>query len=192
MTDHKEIENVTIDKEELLQQIKTDEIYASFLEDIANNAKANDVFIENFEFYGKTLLQHSHELFIKIPQKITPEDYRLIFVKIAQNIQKVTHYYNLSNAINSALSGGNTQKKAQIVQAIIKYYEKRKIRRPGQDVIDQLAESYVSNSSTMILSSKIIKDFWKTRLDSLTEMRKCMEQIGISMHSEMKYLDSSE
>lgn len=192
MTDHKEIENVIVDKEELLQQIKTDEIYATFLEDIASNAKANDVFIENFEFYGKTLMQHSQELFIKIPQKVSPEDYRLIFVKIAQNIQKVTHYYNLSNAINSALSGGNTQKKAQIVQAIIKDYEKRKIRRPGQDVIDQLAESYVSSSSTMILSSKIIKDFWKTRLDALTEMRKCMEQIGISMHSEMKYLDSSE
>jgi len=39
------------------------------------------------------------------------------------------------------------------------------------------------------IAAKIVKEFFRHRLDALIEVRKCLEQIGISLHVELKYID---
>lgn len=174
---------------EPIQQVLPENLYNQLIEDVAASGAATESFVENFRFYGKTLKDHSLDLWVEIPDKVTPEEYRTIFTRLGRNIQTASHYYSMANSINHALAGGGSQKKADIMRAISQSYEARKLRRPGQDLISSMADSYMSNTNNVSTASKIVKDFWKHKLDALIEIRKTMEQIGISMMSEIKYME---
>lgn len=174
-----------------LESLTPKDLYNKLLEDIAVHGQATETFINNFQYHGKSLRQHSDDLWIEIPEKVTPELFREIFVKLARNIQIASHYYSVASSISNALLGSSRTRKSDLMRAIAESYERQNRRRPGQDLIEKMAESYMNGTSNVTVASKIVKDYWKQKVDSLIEVRKCMEQIGISMTVEMKYMEHS-
>ena len=59
--------------------------------------------------------------------------------------------------------------------------------RPAAVVIERMAESYMSSTVSARVAAKIVKSFWKERWNTLLEVRKILEQIGMSLHVEMKW-----
>jgi hypothetical protein len=49
-----------------------------------------------------------------------------------------------------------------------------------------MADSYLANTTSATVAARIVKNFWKQRLDTLLDIRKVFEQIGMSLHVEMK------
>lgn len=171
------------------KNIETKDLYEDVIKDIKTHSELSSLLANNITFYGKSLKEHSSDFFIKIPEdKIVPEDFRKIFAKLIDLIQKAQFYYSISSSVTTTLSSGSTKKKADLIAAIIKSYEIKKIKRPGQEVISAMADSLMSETSNTLTISKIIKEFWKNKLDSLIEIRKCMEQIGINQATELKHL----
>lgn len=173
--------------------VTPEHIIEELLEAAATHAAATEAFANKFMFYGKPLQQWSDELAVEVDKDkdLTPENMRHLYVKLANNIQIASHFYSIASTINSTLVGGGQIKQADLVTAIVNQYAKTKARRPSGSVIEKMAESYMKSTTSTRVAAKLVKEFWRHRLDALTEVRKCLEQIGISMHTEMKYLQES-
>lgn len=146
-------------------------------------------FIENFTFYEKTLYQWATEMMIEIPRAkdLDSQSFRMLLLKLARNVQVANNYYSTSCSIDDAIQGGNSVKKSDVVNALVNNYAKKGAKRPAANIIDQMAESYMSSTLSAKVAAKLVKNFWKQRLDMLLEVRKILEQIGMSLHVEMKW-----
>lgn len=176
------------------QQDSLDNISAeSILEVIQEGAEVYSEitasFIKGFVFYEKTLYQWASELMIDIPnaKDLDSLKFREILLALATNTQIANNYYSVSASIGDAIAGGNSIKKSDVVTAIVQTYAKKGAKRPAATVIDQMAESYMSSTLSAKVASKLVKNFWKQRIDMLLEVRKIMEQVGMSLHVEMKW-----
>lgn len=171
-----------------LNTVTPESVMEEVLQAAETHAAATEQFAKKFVFYGKPLQQWSDELAVPVPNEVTPDTMRSLYVKLANNIQIASHFYSIASTINSTLVGGGQIKHADLVKALVDQFENRKAKRPAATVIEQMANSYMKSTTSTRVAAKLVKDFWRNRLDSLTEVRKCLEQIGISMHTEMKYL----
>ena len=146
-------------------------------------------FIQKFVFYDKTLYNWATDLMIEIPpaKDLDELGFRDLLIKLANNIQLCSNYYSVAASMSDAISGGNSIKKSDVVNAIVLNFAKRGAKRPAATVIERMAESYMSSTVSAKVAAGIVKSFWKERLDTLEKMRKILEQIGMSLHVEMKW-----
>jgi len=150
--------------------------------------EATEEFVRTFIFYEKTLFDWASYLMIEIPkvEDLDALKFREILLQLINNIQISSNYYSVASSILDAISGGNEIKKSTLINSIVSNYAKKGAKRPAGTVIDQMAESYLSNTTSATVAAKIVKNFWKQRLDTLLDIRKVFEQIGMSLHVEMK------
>lgn len=146
-------------------------------------------FIQEFVFYDKTLYEWANQLMIELPaaRDLDEVAFRDLLVKLANNIQISSNYYSVASSMTEAIGGGNNIKKSDVVNAIVMQFQKRGAKRPAAAVIERMAESYLSSTVSAKIAANIVKGFWKQRMDTLLEMRKILEQIGMSLHVEMKW-----
>jgi ribosomal protein L14 len=146
-------------------------------------------FVQEFVFYDKTLYEWATDLIIKIPnaRDLDEISYRDLLIQLANNIQLASNYHSVASSMADAVSGGNSIKKSDVVNAIVMNFKKQGARRPAATVIERMADSYMSSTVSARVAAKIVKNFWKQRLDTLLEVRKILEQIGMSLHVEMKW-----
>jgi len=177
--------------EDYKQLVQPEQIMKEVLDAAAAHAAATQMFTQKFMFYGKPLSEWSDELAVPIAKGIQPEGMRDLYVKLANNIQVASHFHSVASTINSTLVGGGQIKHSDLVKAIVDSYLSKNATRPAASIIDEMAKSYMRDTTSTRVASKIVKDFWKQKLDALVEVRKCLEQVGISIHSEMKYLQNN-
>jgi hypothetical protein len=188
MHDDDDIEDDNTEHE--VDSILPKDIFNTIVNDAAVHGAATDEFVKSFSFYGKSLKEHSEDLYIQIPDNPTPIDIRNSFFKLIKNIQITTHYLSIASSISNAISNGGQIKKSDLVAVIVRGYESRNARRPSGAVLERIAESYMSETVNVRIAAKIVRDFWSNMLESLIEVRKCLEQVSISMHVEMKHMES--
>lgn len=155
--------------------------------EIYSNLSSN--FIKSFVFYDKTLYEWASELMVEIPnaKELDTLKFRETLTELAKNVQVANNYYSVSCTIEDAISGGSNIKKSDVIAAIVSNYAAKGAKRPAATVIEKMAESYMSSTLSARVSSKMVKNFWKQRLEMLLEVRKILEQIGMSLHVEMKW-----
>ena len=146
-------------------------------------------FVQEFVFYDKTLYNWATELMIELPnaKDLDEVSFREILVKLATNIQIASNYHSVASSMCDAVSGGTSIKKSDVVAAIVANYAKKGAKRPAASVIEKMADSYMSSTVSARVAARIVKNFWKQRQDTLLEVRKILEQIGMSLHVEMKW-----
>tara|TARA_Y100001970_G_C14180437_1_gene829536 strand:- start:669 stop:1217 length:549 start_codon:yes stop_codon:yes gene_type:complete len=146
-------------------------------------------FVQQFVFYDKTLYDWATELMVEIPnaKHLDEIKFRDLLVTLANNLQIASNYYSVASSMADAVSGGTSIKKSDVVAAIVANYAKKGAKRPAATVIEQMADSYMSSTVSARVAARIVKTFWKQRLDTLLEIRKILEQIGMSLHVEMKW-----
>lgn len=146
-------------------------------------------FMTKFVFYDKTLYEWATDLMVKIPNRnnLDANSFRGCLIELATNIQIASNYYSVSSSMADGITGGNSIKKSDVVSAIVDNFAKRGARRPAAAVIERMADSYMSSTVSANVAAKIVKNFWKQRLDTLTDIRKVMEQIGMSLNVETKW-----
>jgi len=168
------------------------------------HATATEIFIDKFEFYGKTLSQWLADMAIQfpegsycgirvpgeIPKGLTPEDMRFLYMDLIRKVQRASNYYSIASSIHGSLVAGGDIKKSDLVASLVARYEAANAKRPSVVALERMADSYLNSTVHTCIAAKIVKDFWKERRDTLVEIRKCLEQIGISKHTEMKYLET--
>jgi len=176
-------------KEKEIKSISPEEIVETIMEGAEVYSNVSAAFIKNFSFYEKTLYQWASELMIEIPsaKNLDPQKFREVMIQLAKNVQIANNYYSVSCTIEDAISGGNSIRKSDVIAAIVQRYAVRGAKRPAATVIDQMAESYMSGTISAKVSSKMVKNFWKQRIEMLLEVRKIMEQVSMSIHVEMKW-----
>lgn len=169
-----------ISTEEILQPLKEGaELYTNLTEN----------FISEFVFYDKTLYEWATHLMIKIPSNTNLDlvSFRECLLKLSKNIQIASNYYSLASSMVDAIGGGNSIKKSDLINVIVNNYQLKGAKRPAASVIESMAESYLSNTTSAEKAAKIVKAFWKQRLDTLLDLRKVFEQIGMSLSVEIKF-----
>lgn len=172
-----------------IKDISSEEIVETIMDGAQVYSNISSTFIQSFMFYDKTLYEWASELMIAIPsaKELDPNKFREVMITLAKNVQVANNYYSVSCTIEDAISGGNSIKKSDVIAAIVQRYAAKGAKRPAATVIDQMAESYMSGTISAKISSKMVKNFWKQRIDMLLEVRKIMEQISMSLHVEMKW-----
>ena len=146
-----------------------------------------DLLMDKIKFYDRTLTEWIDHLAIEIPREITPQDLRGLFAQVAKNIQQASYFYSVCSAYNGTLSSKADGEKAGVVAQIVRNYAEKNAKRPAAQVIESLAETYFSDVSLQLIISRVLKEFWRERRDTLIEVRKCLEQITMSQNMEMKY-----
>jgi len=146
-------------------------------------------FMKEFVFYDKTLYQWATDLMVRIPSnsKLDLVSFRACLIDLANNIQVASNYYSVASSMADGIAGGNSIKKSDVVAAIVENFRKTGARRPAATVIERMAESYMSSTVSANVAAKIVKNFWKQRIETLTDLRKVMEQIGMSLNVETKW-----
>lgn len=146
-------------------------------------------FVTEFVFYDKTLYEWAKELQIDIPKgkDLDIVSFRSILVSLAANIQVASNYYSVACSMVDAIGGGNNMKKSDIINMLVSNYAARGAKRPAATVIERMADSYLASTVSAEKAAKIVKNFWKQRLDTLLDLRKVLEQIGLSLSVEMKF-----
>ena len=170
-----------------ITSIRSDEVIQSVIDAAEVHQSLKDAFLANFLFDGASLSEWGARMAVVIPDRPTPDDMRALWVSVTKKIQVSGHYHSVASAISSALHSGNSLKKSDVVAAIALSYEKRNKRRPAVQLIEHQADSFMSNTMSAKAAALIVKNFWKQRLDILSEMRKTLEQLGINMNVERKY-----
>jgi hypothetical protein len=153
----------------------------------ATHSAATEIFMDNFVFYDKSLSAWLDEMALEIPKELTPEDLRSLYIELAYKIQKASNFYSIASSIHGGLIDGGEIKKSDLVNSIINKYSKEIKKRPAANIIERMADSYMNGTIHTKIAARIVKDFWKERRDTLIELRKCLEQIAIGFHTEMKY-----
>ena len=161
------------------------------IEEVVNGGAAHTVVTESFQnafmFYGKSLYEWMAEMSVSIPRDLTPADLRNLWVEIAVKHQRAANYYSIASAIHGGIVSGGETKKSELVSKLIESYATGRKTRPAAQIIERMADSYLTSTIHTRIAARIVKDFWKERRDTLVEIRKCLEQVSIAMHSEMKY-----
>ena len=178
-----------IDEEETDHEVSANTIIEVVKEGSEIYSEITSSFVQEFVFYEKTLYEWATDLMIEIPnaRDLDEVSYRDLLITLANNIQLASNYHSVASSMTDAITGGNSIKKSDVVNAIVMNYGKRGARRPAGAVIERMAESYMSSTVSARVAAKIVKNFWKQRLDTLLEVRKILEQIGMSLHVEMKW-----
>ena len=169
--------------------ITAEDISNAIIEGAEIYSEITGSFMKEFVFYDKTLYQWATDLMIRIPNKnnLDANSFRGCLIELANNIQIASNYYSVAASMSDGIAGGNSIKKSDVVSAIVDNFAKRGARRPAAAVIERMADSYMSSTVSANVAAKIVKNFWKQRLDTLTDIRKVMEQIGMSLNVETKW-----
>lgn len=173
-----EIEQVT--SEDIIESLKQgSEIYTNITE----------AFAKEFMFYDKTLYQWAGELMIEIPSLKTIDlvSFRGTLLELATKLQVASNYYSVACSMVDTIGGGNNMKKSDIMSLLVSNYAAKGAKRPAASVLERMADSYLTNTVSAEKAAKIVKNFWKQRVDTLLDLRKVFEQIGVSLSVEMKF-----
>lgn len=149
-------------------------------------------FIENFSFYGKSLEDWAADLQVKVPEDAEPHELRRLWIRLANNVQIAGHFKAVSTSIYNAMASGMKIQKDDLINALVRHYINAGIRRPAAEVLKSMADSYMKDSTMSRESAKLSKDFWQQKYESLVEVRKCLEQLNMSIITEHKYAGGSE
>ena len=191
-------EAIIMDDEKLKQASEEDsyDVSANTIIDVVKEgseiySEVTAAFVKDFVFYDKTLYEWATELMIHIPKARDLDEvgFRALLIDLANNIQVASNYHSVASSMADAITGGNSIKKSDVVNAIVMNYGKRGAKRPAAVVIERMADSYMSSTVSARVAARIVKTFWKQRLDTLLEVRKILEQIGMSLHVEMKFMN---
>ena len=178
--EEKVVELINIEAQELVDELKVGaETYSAITES----------FIKEFIFYDKTLYEWASDLMIEVPtvKELDILKFRTLLTKLANNIQISSNYYSLASSMVDAIGGGNSIKKSDLINIIVSNFAAKGAKRPAATVIERMADSYLSNTVSAEKAARIVKTFWKQRFDTLLELRKVFEQIGLSLSVEMKF-----
>ena len=177
------------DENNEILEVSPDTVIGVVKEGAAIYSEVTTSFVQEFTFYEKTLYEWATELIIDIPRAKDLDEvgFRDLLVKLAKNIQIASNYHSVSSSMCDAVAGGNSIKKSDVIAAIVANYAKQGAKRPAASVIEKMADSYMSSTISARVAARIVKNFWRQRLDTLLEIRKILEQIGMSLHVEMKW-----
>jgi hypothetical protein len=177
-----------IEEKEATVSFSNSEVMDSIIEGAELYTQATESFIKEFIFYDKTLYEWASEMMVDIPssKNLDPDKYREILLTLARNIQIASNYLSVASSMVDAISGGSDVKRSSLINEIVNNYAKKGAKRPAATVIEQMADSYLNNTVSASIAAKIVKNFWKQRLDTLLDIRKVFEQIGMSLHVELK------
>jgi hypothetical protein len=169
--------------------ITSEDISNAIIDGAEIYSEITGTFMKEFIFYDKTLYEWATDLMVKIPNKnnLDANSFRGCLIELATNIQIASNYYSVAASMADGIAGGNSIKKSDVVSAIVDNFAKRGARRPAAAVIERMADSYMSSTVSANVAAKIVKNFWKQRLDTLSDIRKVMEQIGMSLNVETKW-----
>lgn len=176
------------EEKEATVSFSNSEVMDSIIEGAELYTQATESFIKEFIFYDKTLYEWASEMMVDIPssKNLDPDKYREILLTLARNIQIASNYLSVASSMVDAISGGSDVKRSSLINEIVNNYAKKGAKRPAATVIEQMADSYLNNTVSASIAAKIVKNFWKQRLDTLLDIRKVFEQIGMSLHVELK------
>ena len=167
----------------------------AILDEVVDGARAHSVatrlFMNQFEFYGKSLYVWLEEMTVHLPERseITPAVLQEKYIELARKYQRAANYYTIASAIHGGLISGGEIKKSDLVRALVNNHNTLGRKRPAASILERMADSYMNSTAHTKVASRIVKDFWKERKETLSEMRKCFENLSISVATEMKYQD---
>lgn len=176
--------------EELIdEQVLPSTLVDTCLEDLADSQNLIDKITSGIVFYDRTLVEWIEYFSLAPPEKdnVNNETLRNCFLDLTKLIQEASFYYSICSNFNQIITSTTQNIKSMQVNKIVDSYAQAKAKRPSALVINRIADHRLSDISTQILASKILKEFWKERKETLIEVRKCLEQIALNHNVELKY-----
>jgi hypothetical protein len=166
--------------------VPVDEVVTKLLAVAKEHTNTNSLFIEGFEFGGRSLAAWGEALAVRVDREMSPQDLRQRIAEVANNLQQATHLYARANSLYTAVSDGGTLRKNDLVAALVETYRRDNAKRPAAGVLDQIADSYLREVLSSKLAARIAKDYFRDIRDSLIETRKCLETYQFLLHLEFK------
>jgi len=183
-------ENKTTTKPEF-DTITPEEVVQHILESANTHAIATDMLMSSLVFFDKTLSEWAAHLAVYVPDDMGPLTLRSLHIKCARNVQQAVTLYSYSNSIYNAISNGGNLRKSDLTAAIVEWYRSNNSTRPAGTIIDRMADSYMNDTINTRIAAKIVREFFRDQKDTLLEVRKHLEQIGYTMHLEVKLGEES-
>lgn len=151
--------------------------------------RAYERLMEELQFCGKTLREWAGEYMIEIPLGIDHRSFRELSARLGNLYQRAQNYHDTVDAAYEALVTSRDLKKDATIHKIVTRYRDDNARRPAGTIIEQMAEHEMRDVVSTAAVAKILKGFWKRRLEMLLDTRKTLDSIGMSLHVELKFLN---
>jgi hypothetical protein len=164
----------------------------SVLEAAVETSSACDVFtdqlMQSLTFYGKSLEVWEDEMVVPIPDgNLDSDTLRKLYVEVTNKIQKASHFYSLAMATHTVSSTGVNVKKSDLTVALMAHFESQNQKVPPNTVLERMADAYLKKLSNMSTITKLVRDFWKEKLNTLDKVDSNLSKIAILQATIMKY-----
>lgn len=180
----------TEELEDLEEATSPDELLRTVEEGAAVYSELTANFIDKFEFYGKTLAEWATEMLIEIPSGIDEKQLKELLVELGNKYQRASNYYSVAYTLSKAFGGGSEMKKSDVINALVANYTHQNKKRPAGAILERMADSYLKSTVSTRVAAGIVRDFWKQRIDTMQDLRRLLEQIGMNLAVTMKFTSS--
>lgn len=170
-----------------MEELEKEDILKAFLE----SEELAEFFMNQIKFQKHSLKEWVDHFKVKLPKEMTPEQFRDMFVLLANRIQQVSYFYSIASGVHLTVSEQSDQARAALTTQLVSSYLEKNAKRPAAGVLEQLVNEMMKESIMHMMTTRILREFWKERREALVEVRKCLEQIALSRNMEMKYQEAS-
>jgi hypothetical protein len=148
---------------------------------------------ESLKIYGKTIDEWWKHFGIRIEvDNLNPEICKQLLIKISNLYQEASYYYSLANSSSSALENSQASNHTEQYAKVISSFRDKEEKIPAAATIEQLVKAKQNEVYSAIATSKIVKDFFKTVLDSLNTVRKIVDTATINSGIEAKLVHNND
>lgn len=172
---------------------KADELYSSTQSGEEIHSSFSARVQKNLEIYNKTIDEWWQHFGIRIEtDNLNPEICKQLLIKISNLYSEASYYYSLANSSSSALESSQATNHTEQYAKVISSFRDKNEKLPAAATIEQLVKAEQNEVYSAIATSKIVKDFFKTILDSLNTIRKIIDTATINNGIEAKLVRNND
>jgi len=174
-------DELTQELEEIGEDIDT------IFDDLVTDSETMNVFTDKVSqtlvFFGKSLALWEDEMWVGLPDTGTPtgEEFREIFLDLANKVQIASHYHELASPAHLISMSNISVKKSDLITALISHYHATSTKAPPAAILEKMADGFIARLSNLGNTTKIVKQFWRNKLDTLEKVRVLVNSMAISI-----------
>lgn len=175
---------------------KEKEVAVSIIDQLKKSKKLHDQFADKFrtqyKVSGKLMSAWKEHFTIKIPSDLNPQLAQMVDTTLQERHQEATFYKAEAEARLSAFQSANNERYRGKYAALVAEYKNSGSKLPAKDTLTMLAEDATSEIKDSLTHAEIELAFWKEILQDLSNTRKIVETIVITMSVEAKAIQQEK
>lgn len=149
-----------------------------------------DYFKRTVTISGQTIDHWNEHFFVRVPQDITLQQAQQLAAQLMGLMHEASFYFSVAQAKVSLMKRGANSNYLAKFASLVEEHKGRGGRLPSAQTLETLAKIDGDAAESAYTIADVELKFWKEKLSILESSRKLLENVTMSISTELKYLDT--